>query len=159
LAKYGHSPSEVIMSCFPNHEWHPWKFERTPKHWWKRIAQNFKLGDANAIRMVAVYIDELACIHGVSKRSDWARISRSQLGYMNERRLLILGGLQATLQALQTHYTSMAHDEHARVFDGIRPDIFLDNRSSQYDRKAVVQNSLIDTVTNLLPTQNVQQHE
>jgi hypothetical protein len=37
--RYGKSAGQVVMKVFYDHEWLPWKFEHTPKHWADDVTQ------------------------------------------------------------------------------------------------------------------------
>ena len=35
LLRYKDSPSTMLSAVFPEHTWHEWKFQQTPKHFWE----------------------------------------------------------------------------------------------------------------------------
>ncbi len=37
MAKYGNSPSKVIMSIYPEQNWLPWKFSSVPWGFWDDV--------------------------------------------------------------------------------------------------------------------------
>jgi hypothetical protein len=55
--------SSALVTCFPEHEWHPWKFAHLPNGWWKRVP-NQKL-----------YFDWLFKELKYESMDDWYRLS------------------------------------------------------------------------------------
>ena len=62
LLKYKGSPYEVLRTIFPNLEWLPWKFDVTPKGYWKDKANQRR------------YLDWLGVQLGFNSRDDYYKI-------------------------------------------------------------------------------------
>ena len=62
LKKYNQSPASLVSAVFPEHEWLPWKFLNTPKHFW------------NAVKNQRQFIDWAGKQLGVKDLNDWYKI-------------------------------------------------------------------------------------
>jgi len=88
------------MDAFPSHNWHAWKFERSPKGWWEKLGQNFLTHSPQAVETMRAYIIELEHQFGIRQPEDWIRITAAQLGATTAARLKPAGGLTAVLRRL-----------------------------------------------------------
>ena len=70
LSRYGNSPSKVLLSLYPNHNWMMWKFERVPSGFWDS-AKNKKL-----------FLDWLSKELKLKQLDDWYRISVQEIRRM-----------------------------------------------------------------------------
>lgn len=68
---YNNSPSKLLESMYPDHNWIPWKFGQTPKQFWKHL-----LEDPAEKRKLLNWLSERL---GVRELSDWYRVSLTQI--------------------------------------------------------------------------------
>jgi hypothetical protein len=67
LKEHGNSLSLALISCFPHHNWQPWKFLQIPKRYWENV-QNQRQ-----------FIEWLAQELLINDKEDWCRISLHQI--------------------------------------------------------------------------------
>jgi hypothetical protein len=68
---YGHSLTKALETCYPDHEWLPWKF--------KRVKKNFWLSKENRLRYFTWAMKEL----GVQTLDGWYNVTQVQMKKMH----------------------------------------------------------------------------
>lgn len=97
MARYNNSPALLLMKEFPHHDWHPWRFNRSPRGWWRAIAQQFKENDPSAVEMVRKYINYLSEKYNIRTLNDWHFFAPTGSAAFH---LATLGSLPEVLQRL-----------------------------------------------------------
>jgi len=104
LAKYyNNSVAKALLSEYPNHTWHVWLFDKTPKGWWTTIGSKLKTADPESIATIRAYLKHLEPSLGIKKPIEWIQITNKQLGSTAEKRFYAMGGLR---QVLATVYAN-----------------------------------------------------
>jgi len=80
LSLYRGSPSELIMSSFPEHDWKPWMFQPTPRGFWS-LKENQKK-----------YMEWLRGVLKIEEMDDWYGVTVESFSTNNGRGLLALYG-------------------------------------------------------------------
>eukprot|EP00026_Physarum_polycephalum_P008439 Phypoly_transcript_08525.p1 GENE.Phypoly_transcript_08525~~Phypoly_transcript_08525.p1 ORF type:complete len:450 (+),score=74.07 Phypoly_transcript_08525:120-1469(+) len=78
LAKYNYSPTQIINTVFPEHEWVPWKFDFPPRNLWQE--------DKNRKKYMAWLGDQL----GYTSLQDWYKTKQSDFLHNQGKTLLSL---------------------------------------------------------------------
>lgn len=99
----------MVMTYFPDRNWLPWKFTRTPCTWWNDLTRLFKAGDAVATTKVLEYLDDLAYKYQIRGDHDWALLTHRILSITDSRRVLSLGGWRRILCTLYPRRGSAKH--------------------------------------------------
>lgn len=86
--QYNGSPSKVLQKVYPEHQWMPWRFNKTPNGYWQYVSQ-----DRQEQKRIVDWLGEQLC---VTTLDDWYRISLSQV-----RELASFGGLSSSAALAQ----------------------------------------------------------
>ena len=61
--KYNNSPINLLSSVYPEYEWLPWKFEKSPNHFWEDVNNKRKFMDWAGKQL------------NIKDMSDWYKVS------------------------------------------------------------------------------------
>ena len=90
---------DAVMDIFPDHPWRPWKFERSPKGWWNKLAISVAKGDKAAINVLKGYVEEeIAPKYKVTRMEDWYKLVDQNLDVVTSTRVSHFGTLKSLLQ-------------------------------------------------------------
>jgi hypothetical protein len=62
LTAYSMSVANLVITVFPEYNWLPWKFSRTPRNFWIDVNNQIK------------YIEWLGKLKNINKKEDWYEI-------------------------------------------------------------------------------------
>lgn len=102
LQKFNNSVFAILKHAFPEHEWYPWKFSRSPTGSWAELSTKFAGGDEEAVRTIRIFIQDLAKELNVKKLSHWYKvIEQKRLKHrFSEQLKHFQGGLLGILRQL-----------------------------------------------------------
>jgi len=67
LRRHGQSAAQLLAAQYPEHAWQPWRFSRTPAHWWQSLEQQRR------------YLEWLALQLGYHTMEDWYKVRLADL--------------------------------------------------------------------------------
>jgi len=100
LKQYSSSAPLAVMAVYPEHRWQPWKFNRLPLSWWRKLTADFFKGDKQAVEMVQRYVEDIGSTIGVHSPADWTQEKIRLLSSSEIRRLSCLGSIDHVLKTL-----------------------------------------------------------
>jgi len=118
---YNGSPHNAIITLYREHPWRPWKFLRTPRHWWQGLASQFHAGDQEAIKTVRSYLEDIgSSAYSISSPDQWMQLGTD--GKDIERLL------DKTTQSRLAHFGSLLDDILPKVY----PSVFTSTGKSAF---------------------------
>jgi len=94
----GNTLSSLIIDAYPEHDWHPWKFDKSPQGFWSSIGKGISSSDAKSLCMARQYLEELRERYGIEKVEGWAGFPIQKLTSTDRDRVSHLGNLDEVLR-------------------------------------------------------------
>jgi len=97
----------LLVAVFPDHRWEFFKFQRVPKHYWKRISSS---SDDDEVKLLQAYLDEIASKVfdteelGGNSLERWYSVAQKNLSPGQREALKHFGGIGEALARAYPHH-------------------------------------------------------